>query len=42
MKEFAERKGLTQEEFNEMMNDADYYVIEDRSSNRGHRQEKPR
>ncbi|MCL1987660.1 MAG: HNH/ENDO VII family nuclease [Firmicutes bacterium] len=41
-KEQAESEGLTQEEFNDRMNDPNLYQIEDPSSNRSHKYEKPR
>ncbi len=37
--EMAERQGLTQEEFNERMNNPDYYQIEDPHENRSHAHE---
>ncbi len=37
----AEKEGLTQEEFNDRMNKAKYYQIEDSSNNRSHTFEKP-
>ena len=37
--ERAEREGLTQEEFNNRMNNPDYYQIEDPHSNRSHEYE---
>ena len=41
-KERAESEGLSQEEFNEKMNDPDLYQIEDPHNNRSHQYEKPR
>jgi hypothetical protein len=38
----AEAEGLTQAQFNDRMNDPDLYQLEDPSSNRSHRFEKPR
>lgn len=40
--EKAEREGLTQEEFNDRMNNPDYYQIEDPHENRSHAHEQPR
>ncbi len=40
LKKEAQNKGLTQKEFNEMMNNPDLYQIEDLHSNRSHRYEK--
>jgi hypothetical protein len=40
-KEAAEAEGLTQEDFNDRMNDPDKYQLEDPSSNRSHRYEQP-
>lgn len=37
----AEEEGLTQEEFNERMNNPDYYQIEDPHENRSHAHEIP-
>ena len=37
--ERAERDGLTQKDFNERMNDPDYYQVEDPSENRSHKHE---
>lgn len=39
--EQAEKEGLTQEEFNERMNNPDYYQIEDPHENRSHSHEMP-
>ncbi len=39
--ERAEREGLTQEEFNERMNNPDYFQIEDPHENRSHAHEAP-
>lgn len=39
--EKAEQEGLTQEEFNERMNDPDLYQIEDPHENRSHSHELP-
>ena len=39
--EQAEKKGLTQEEFNERMNNPDYFQIEDPHENRSHSHEMP-
>jgi hypothetical protein len=39
--EKAEEEGLTQEEFNERMNDPDLYQIEDPHENRSHAHEMP-
>ena len=39
--EQAETEGLTQEEFNDRMNDPDKYQLEDPSSNRSHEHEQP-
>ena len=41
-KEKAEKAGMTQREFNDYMNNPDFYQIEDHSSNRSHRYEKHR
>lgn len=41
-KERAEAEGLSQEEFNDKMNDPDLYQIEDPHNNRSHQYEKPR
>ena len=38
----AESEGLTQQQFNDRMNDANKYQLEDSSSNRSHRFEQPR
>jgi len=38
----AEAEGLTQQQFNERMNDPDLYQLEDPSTNRSHRFEKPK
>jgi hypothetical protein len=38
-KEIAEKEGLSQEGFNEKMNDADYYQVEDPHENRSHSHE---
>ncbi|EJU23417.1 HNH/ENDO VII family nuclease [Peptoanaerobacter stomatis] len=38
----AEEAGMTQEEFNDKMNDAKYYQIEDMHENRSHSHEQPR
>jgi hypothetical protein len=35
----AQQDGLTQQQFNDRMNNPDYYQIESPSSNRGHRYE---
>lgn len=40
-KQAAEAEGLTQEQFNDRMNDPDKYQLEDPSSNRSHRYEQP-
>ncbi len=40
--ERAEQEGLTQEEFNDRMNNPDYYQIEDPHENRSHAHEIPR
>lgn len=40
--EKAEREGLTQKEFNDRMNNPDYYQIEDPHENRSHAHEQPR
>jgi RHS repeat-associated protein len=40
-KQRAEQQGLTQKEFNDRMNNPDYYQLEDPSSNRSHKYEKP-
>jgi len=40
--EKAESEGLTQEEFNDRMNNPDYYQIEDPSENRSHAHEMPK
>ena len=40
--EKAEKEGLTQEQFNERMNNPDYYQIEDAHENRSHAHEQPR
>ena len=37
--EQAEKEGLTQQEFNDRMNDADYYQIEEPHENRSHAHE---
>lgn len=37
----AEAEGLTQEQFNDRMNNPDYYQLEDPSSNRSHQFEQP-
>ena len=39
--EKAEQEGLTQEEFNERMNNPDYFQIEDPHENRSHTHELP-
>ena len=39
--EQAEKEGLTQEEFNDRMNNPDYYQIEDPHENRSHAHEMP-
>lgn len=39
--EQAEKEGLTQEEFNERMNNPDFYQIEDPHENRSHVHEMP-
>ena len=39
--ELAEKEGLTQEEFNDKMNNPDYYQIEDPHENRSHMHEMP-
>ena len=39
--EQAEKEGLTQEEFNERMNNPDYFQIEDPHENRSHSHEMP-
>jgi hypothetical protein len=41
-KQSAEAEGLTQEQFNDRMNDPNKYQLEDPSSNRSHRYERPR
>ena len=38
----AEAAGMTQDEFNDKMNDAKYYQIEDKHENRSHAHEQPR
>jgi hypothetical protein len=38
----AEAEGLTQEQFNDRMNNPDLYQLEDAASNRSHRFEKPK
>ena len=40
--EKAEQEGLTQEEFNDRMNNPDYYQIEDPSENRSRAHEMPK
>ena len=40
--EKAEKEGLTQEQFNDRMNNPDYYQIEDPHENRSHAHEQPR
>lgn len=40
--EKAEKEGLTQEQFNERMNNPDYYQIEDPHENRSHVHEQPK
>lgn len=40
--EKAEKEGLTQEQFNERMNNPDYYQIEDPHENRSHTYEQPK
>ena len=40
--EKAEREGLTQEKFNDRMNNPDYYQIEDPNENRSHTHERPK
>lgn len=40
--ELAEQDGLTQDEFNDRMNNPDYYQIEDPHENRSHAHEEPR
>lgn len=40
--EKAEKEGLTQEQFNERMNNPDYYQIEDPHENRSHAHEQPK
>lgn len=40
--EKAEKEGLTQEQFNDKMNNPDYYQIEDPHENRSHVHEMPR
>lgn len=40
--EKAEREGLTQEQFNDRMNNPDYYQIEDPHENRSHAHEQPK
>lgn len=42
MRNRAMAKGLTQKEFNDLMNNPDFYQIEDPISNMGHKFEKPR
>jgi hypothetical protein len=42
LREKAQAEGLTQEEFNELLNDPDFYQVEDPASNRSHEFEKPR
>ncbi|WP_352464774.1 MULTISPECIES: GH-E family nuclease [unclassified Mesorhizobium] len=41
-KQAAESEGLTQEQFNDLMNDPDKYELEDPSANRSHMYERPR
>lgn len=41
-KQQAEAEGLTQKQFNDRMNNPDLYQLEDPSSNRSHRFEKPK
>jgi hypothetical protein len=41
-REAAEAEGITQQRFNERMNNPDKYQLEDPSSNRSHRYERPR
>ncbi len=41
-KQKAEAQGLTQKQFNDRMNNPDLYQLEDPSSNRSHRYERPR
>ena len=40
MKAEAEAKGMTQKEFNDYMNNPDFYQIEDSYNNRSHKYEK--
>ena len=40
--EKAEKEGLTQEQFNDRMNNPEYYQIEDPHENRSHAHEQPR
>ena len=40
--EKAEKEGLTQEQFNDRMNNPDYYQIEDPHENRSHAHEQPK
>lgn len=40
--EKAEKEGLTQEQFNERMNNPDYYQVEDPHENRSHAHEQPK
>ena len=40
--EKAEKEGLTQEQFNDRMNNPDYYQIEDPHENRSHTHEQPK
>lgn len=40
--EKAEKEGLSQEQFNDRMNNPDYYQIEDPHENRSHAHEQPR
>lgn len=37
----AQKEGLTQKQFNDRMNNPDYYQIESPSSNRSHKYEMP-
>ena len=42
MKEVAEKKGLTQKQFNDQMNDPKHYQVEHPSENRSHKHEAKR
>ena len=41
IRELREKEGLTQQEFNERMNNPDYFQIEDPHENRSHAHEMP-